>query len=352
MLLLEKIVNSSESLLLPLCQWSNITMFGFRMFSFSVELSYNILFKILFRKADESRLLQYSSLHKKKYASNSKKIAIVTGANSGIGYETTRALALAGFHVVMACRNKNLAEQAIESLKIKTNLDSFEFIELDLSSFASINAFISHFKSLHKSLDLLINNAGVMMCPYSLTKDGIEMQFGTNHVGHFILTNGLIDLLLASHSPRLIFVSSLVHYSGRFENYDFLKEHNYNKYKNYSISKICNIMFATELARKYKNTNLVVNSLHPGVVNTNLGRHVLTSTNSFLDFIKSALTITPTHGALTTIKLALSPDVESISGKYFSKELEVSPLGFSQDEKACADLWNFTESIIKNHSKN
>ncbi|PVU88995.1 hypothetical protein BB560_006326, partial [Smittium megazygosporum] len=223
-----------------------------------------------------------------------KPIAIVTGANSGIGYSTSKALMLAGFHVIFACRNEDLAIKAITKIKKKTNLENCEFMQLDLSSFE------------------------IMMCPYMKTKDGIEMQFGTNHVGHFILTNNLLDVLKRSAPARVINVASLGHiYSD--STVDKIKErvtdpNKYNRLRAYENSKIANIMFSTILAKNLSDTGVVVHSLHPGLVNTKLQRYLLFDSNFIMKLAKMIALLSPTAGSLTSIKLALSPEFEKVSG--------------------------------------
>ncbi|PVV01340.1 hypothetical protein BB560_004243, partial [Smittium megazygosporum] len=223
-----------------------------------------------------------------------KPIAIVTGANSGIGYSTSKALMLAGFHVIFACRSKDLAVNAVTKIKEETNLENCEFMQLDLSSFE------------------------IMMCPYMKTKDGIEMQFGTNHVGHFILTNNLLDVLKRSAPARVINVASLGHLFSD-TTMDEIKERvmdpsKYDKLKAYGNSKIANIMFSTILAKNLSDTGVVVHSLHPGAVNTELQRYATFDKNFIMNLLKKLTLLNPTAGSLTSVKLALSPEFENVSG--------------------------------------
>ncbi|OMJ20864.1 Retinol dehydrogenase 14 [Smittium culicis] len=355
---LGSLTNSFVNNALYYCEGNPILMPLFQATAVSTEMTYSMLSKINIGSSPQSRFDNYVLAYKKAFSqiSDTKKIAIVTGANSGIGAITTKALGLAGFHVIMACRNKEQTESAISKLKLETDLDCFEFMELDLASFASINAFIKNFKKSYDKLHLLVNNAGVMMCPYMKTKDGLEMQFGTNHVGHFILTNGLVDTLKASAPARVVVLSSIAHYAGSINKEIITDEKLYNKVKNYGISKLANIMFANELSRRLSGTGVTVNSLHPGSINTNLSRHLDPSASSIFspvfNVMKDTLLLSPLAGSLTSIMVALSPELEGVTGKYFAHEGEANPLSEALDEAKCKDLWNFTEELIKKHSTN
>ncbi|OLY78477.1 Short-chain dehydrogenase TIC 32, chloroplastic [Smittium mucronatum] len=343
--------NSLVSNTLYYCDGNPYLMPVFLATAFTSEMTYSMLSKINIGTSPRTRFDHYVLEYKKaNKASSEEKFAIVTGANSGIGFETAKALALAGFHVIMACRNKESTEEAISKLELETGLKTFEFMQLDLSSFKSIDAFVEQYKKSHDKLHLLVNNAGVMMCPYSKTKDGIENQFGTNHLGHFKLTIGLLDLIKASERARIVVLSSLANYTGTFDKSLILDESKYNPVVNYGISKLCNIMFANELARRLAGTGVTVNSLHPGSVNTNLSRYIPGNSLGIMETLKSLILISPTAGALTSIKVALDPKLEGVTGKYFSYEEEATPLGEALDEQKCKELWDFSEELIKKHS--
>ncbi|OLY85497.1 Short-chain dehydrogenase TIC 32, chloroplastic [Smittium mucronatum] len=357
------LVNIFVESLLVLCEGNRLAMTLFRILVLVVELMYNMVSNIFPKFWYEYRLRRYALLSKKLHSETKLRLAIVTGANRGIGYETAKTLALAGYHVILACRNSDSAASSIESLQKQTKLQTFEFMQLDLSCFKSIRAFILNYKLKYNYLDLLVNNAGVMVYPRTFTKDGLELHFGTNHIGHFMLTNGLINNLLACQYPKIVIVSSVSHYNTSSADFEFLLKKNlhegfrncdslhykhYDPAKSYSLSKLCNIMFAQELARRYKHTNLLVNSLHPGITNTNLGRLNNQRNGLITRIFKSFFAIFPAQGALTSIKLALSPDGNN--GKYFARESETSPLPLSQNEDICLNLWNYSEQIIKDHS--
>jgi NAD(P)-dependent dehydrogenase (short-subunit alcohol dehydrogenase family) len=201
------------------------------------------------------------------------KLAIVTGANSGLGLETTRALARKGAKVILACRSRSKADSAIAELAADgIARDLLEFGACDLSSLASIRAFADAVRSEHAHVDLLINNAGVMALPYGKTVDGFEMQFGTNHLGHFALTGLLLDRLLASTSARVVTLSSLTHAYARMRFDDLHASRRYNEWLVYGRSKLANLLFTFELQRRLEQRAQATISVaaHPGYANTNL----------------------------------------------------------------------------------
>jgi NAD(P)-dependent dehydrogenase (short-subunit alcohol dehydrogenase family) len=200
------------------------------------------------------------------------KIAIVTGANSGTGYEATRALASKGATVVMGCRNLEKAEAAAEKIKVKLPEAKLEIIQLDLSDLSSVKKFTEIYAEKHHKLDMLLNNAGIMMPPYSKTVDGFELQLGTNHMGHFALTGLLLELLIATEGSRVVTMSSDAHSMGKFDFDDVLLENSYGRMSAYGRSKLANLLFAYELQRKLDaaGLNTLSTASHPGWSATNL----------------------------------------------------------------------------------
>jgi NAD(P)-dependent dehydrogenase (short-subunit alcohol dehydrogenase family) len=198
------------------------------------------------------------------------KVVIITGANSGIGKETAIDLAKRGGKIYIACRNNKRGEDALKEIKDKSNSSDVYFLQLDLSSMDSIRTFSLKFHELENHLHILINNAGIMACPKAMTKDGFEAQIGTNHMGHFLLTNLLLDLLKQSSPSRIVVLSSLFHWYGRINKEDLNSEKSYWKWLAYGQSKLANILFTRELARRLEGTGVTVNSCHPGAVNTEL----------------------------------------------------------------------------------
>ncbi|KAJ2131983.1 Retinol dehydrogenase 13 [Coemansia sp. RSA 1807] len=278
---------------------------------------------------------------------NEQKLAIVTGANSGIGYETAKALGRAGFAVIMACRNVELGTQAVARLERQTGLtETFTVMQLDLASLASIDKFVKDIKARSRTVDILVNNAGIMACPYAQTADGIEMQFGTNHVGHFALTVGLLDELKnAADGARVVVVASIAAFMQMEIDYQQIDEQaKYHKYQNYGISKLANILFATALARKLEGTRVTVNVLHPGTIATQLLRHMSASTVGVM--AQQLVLDRVVTGATTSIHLALSSDVKDQTGQMYSRSIErpLHPTGASVE--AQDKLWEYTGQLI------
>lgn len=192
------------------------------------------------------------------------KVVLITGGNSGIGKETAVDLAGRGGKVYIACRDINRSRVDLKEIKERSKSKEVHLMKLDLASIKSIRDFSKDFHEREKKLNILINNAGIMACPKSYTEDGFEMQIGVNHLGHFLLTNLLLDLLTASAPSRIIVVSSSAHKFSDINRDDLMSEKSYNKIKVYGQSKLANILFALELGRRLEGTNVTVNSCHPG----------------------------------------------------------------------------------------
>ncbi len=206
------------------------------------------------------------------------KIIIVTGANSGIGYEAAKAFARKGAHVILACRSKDKAEAALADLLAELPNAQAEIMPLDLASQASVHQFTTAFKAKYDQLDILVNNAGIMMVPYATTEDGFERQFGTNHLGHFALTGLLLDRLLKTPGSRVVNVSSGAHRFGNmdFDNVNFDGGADYSPQTAYGRSKLANLLFTYELQRRFEKigVNVLAVAAHPGLSNTNLAGHM------------------------------------------------------------------------------
>jgi NAD(P)-dependent dehydrogenase (short-subunit alcohol dehydrogenase family) len=198
--------------------------------------------------------------------------ALVTGGNSGLGFETAQALAAAGARVLLACRNAEKAEAAIARIRAAHPAGRVEPVALDLASLASVRTAAQRVRTTCPRLDLLINNAGVMAVPYTRTADGFELQLGVNHLGHFALTGLLLESLLRADGARVVSVSSLVHYAGRLQLDDLQSERRYDKWAAYAQSKLANLLFAFELGRKLGRVGARAISVacHPGYASTQL----------------------------------------------------------------------------------
>ncbi|KAM3871197.1 retinol dehydrogenase 12 [Diretmus argenteus] len=272
------------------------------------------------------------------------KTVLITGANTGIGKETALDLAVRGARVIMACRDVEKGEEAAASICAMCPSAQVEVRELDLADTCSIRAFAQKFLREVNHLHILINNAGVMMCPYMKTIDGFEMQIGVNHLGHFLLTSLLIGLLKRSSPARIVVVSSLAHNFGWIRFHDLQSQGSYNSGLAYCQSKLANVLFARELARRLKDCNVTVNSLHPGTVNSELTRHSTLMTILFT--VLSMFLKTPREGAQTTIYCAVAEELHSISGKHFSDcaPAFVAPQGRS--EETARRLWDASCELL------
>ena len=299
--------------------------------------------------------LKENFISEKKWDSNDipdqkGRIAIVTGSSSGIGYETARVLAEKNAAVIIAVRNLQKGNAAVEKIKISHPNANVKVMELDLASLDSVRRFVIKFKGDHFRLDLLINNAGVMMPPYSKTTDGFELQFGTNHLGHFALTGLLIDLITKTPDSRIVNVSSGAHNYGNLNFSDLNWENRpYKKMKSYGDSKIANIYFTYELQRRLNDTgsNTLVAASHPGWTATELQRHV-----GILGFLNHFFSQDITMGALPTLYAAVCADVKGSdyygpSGwremKGYPKKVESNKL--SHDKEFASKLWEVSEEL-------
>ncbi|KAK4422595.1 Short-chain dehydrogenase, chloroplastic [Sesamum alatum] len=276
--------------------------------------------------------------------------AIVTGASSGIGTEATRVLAMCGVHVIMAVRNVDSGRKVKETI-VKENPDAkIDVMELDLGSFASIRKFASEYNSAGLPLSILINNAGVMAPPFMLSQENIELQFSTNHLGHFLLTNLLLDNMKktareSQKEGRIVNVSSEGHRYVYREGIRFDKINDSSSYYNilaYGQSKLANILHANELARRLKEEGVAItaNSLHPGAIATNLLRH-----HGFIEGevynLKMLIRILKI-GAATTCYVALHPQVKGVSGEYFADSNISKPSALAKDAELARKLWDFS----------
>lgn len=278
------------------------------------------------------------------------KTVLITGANTGIGKETSRDLARRGARVVMACRDLTRAEQAAEEIRQSTGNGNVVIRHLDLASVYSVKQFAKDFLDSEDRLDILINNAGVMMCPRWLTEDGFETQLAVNHLGHFLLTNLLLPKLKSSSPSRVVTVSSIAHRGGRIVLDDlFFCRRSYSSLESYRQSKLANVLFSRELARRLRGSGVSAFCLHPGVIRTELGRHVqgwFPLMGTLLSLPSLLLMKTPTQGSQTTLYCALTPGLEERSGRYFSDcaEKEVAPEG--RDDEVARRLWEESARLV------
>lgn len=273
----------------------------------------------------------------------SGKVALVTGINSGIGNETARVLALRGARVFGTARTLDKANEACSALT-----GDLVAIECELTDPASVRAAVESIRSKTDSIDILVANAGVMALPKLELANGLEKQFATNHMGHFTLITGLLSQLKAADSARVVIVSSAAHMQAPAEGIEFdnLDGHkSYSGWKAYGQSKLANVLFANELARRLKETGVTVNSLHPGLIATNLGRHMNPLIGLAFGLFGFLMMKNVGQGAATSCYLAVHPDLAGITGKYFSDCQETAPHKLSQSEELASRLWMKSEEL-------
>ena len=277
------------------------------------------------------------------------RVAIVTGANSGIGFETAKVLAEKGATVIMACRNLGKANPKADAIRAAHSGAEVEVMELDLSDLDSVRQFANAFRTKYSRLDLLINNAGIMVPPYGKTAQGFETQFGVNHLGHFALTGSLLDLVVNTPGSRIVTVSSVAHLMGKIDFSDLNWEKGYKAQAAYGQSKLANLLFTYELQRRLaaagKDTLAV--AAHPGWTSTNLQEHAPS-----VKFMNRFFAQEPSMGALPTLYAATEANVRG--AQYYG------PSGFlemngppkrvksnrrSRDENVAERLWNISEDL-------
>src|SRR6266516_3040707 len=275
------------------------------------------------------------------------KVVIITGGNTGIGKEAAFGLAGLGARVVITSRNEERGRSARQEIAERSGNDSVEVMSLDLASFSSIRSFAADALERFEHLDVLVNNAGLILYRRAETQEGFEETFGVNHLGPFLLTDLLLERLRASAPARVVVVSSTAHKSARqgLDFDDLQAEHKYRWEKAYGKSKLANIYFTRELARRLDGTGVTVNALHPGFVRSEFGRGGdLGGIYGWgIKYVASPFAISPEKGARTTIYLASSPDVEGVSGGYFYKSKPSTPSTVAQDDDAASRLWDASE---------
>ncbi len=282
------------------------------------------------------------------------KIALVTGANVGLGYETALALAKKDYKVIMACRNEQKADAARKQILAQVPQAELEFLHLDLSSMKAVRNSSADFLSRYKQLDLLINNAGIMMPPYQKTEDEMESQMAANYFGHFLLTGLLLETLDKTKDSRVVSLSSLAHSWGDIYFDDLHFDKKYSPRKAYGQSKLACLMFAYELDSKLKKNNSATLSLaaHPGVSFTNLWQYMPAFAMKISNVIAPLFSQVPERGALPTLRAALDPHVKG--GEYFGpggfqefkgQPVRVNSNAISKDKAKAQQLWDVSEKL-------
>jgi len=277
------------------------------------------------------------------------KIAVVTGANSGIGYEMAGALVRKQATVILACRDKDKGEAAVRQITQEYPQAKAELMQLDLSDLASVRRFADEFTSHYNRLDILINNAGIMAIPFGKTTDGFELQFGTNHLGHFALTGLLLNLILRTSLARVITVSSGGHRFGKIDFDNLNAEKRYDRGRAYAQSKLANLLFTYELQRRFESAGVdtLAVAAHPGWTATNLQAHW-----RMVRILNPFIAQQPKMGALPALYAATAPGVQG--GDYYGprgwQELRGYPIRVkssdsSYDTAVAAKLWTVSEEL-------
>ncbi|XP_041850552.1 dehydrogenase/reductase SDR family member 13-like [Melanotaenia boesemani] len=278
------------------------------------------------------------------------KTVIVTGSNTGIGKSTALELAKRGARVVLACRSRERAEAAAFDIRRESGNNQVVFMELDLSSLKSVRRFAETFLRTEPRLDILINNAGVI--GPGRTEDGFGMVFGVNHLGHFLLTNLLLERLKQCSPSRVVTVSALLHRLGNI-NFPLLDsrkdlvsgESTWCSFQAYCNSKLCNVLFTRELANRLEGSGVTCYTLHPGVIHTEMGRNMSWWLQLFLTPISKLLFLDPEGGAQTTLHCALQEGIEPLSGRYFSSCALQQVGAKGRDDALAKKLWEVSERL-------
>lgn len=288
------------------------------------------------------------------------KRVLITGCSGGIGFETARTLVQVGANLVMANRESGKSQEAYAKITQEFPDADITQLDLDLSSLASVRAFTDKYKEKYQDLHLLINNAGVMACPQGKTHDGFETQFGVNHLGHFVLTCRLADLLIASAPARVVNVSSAAHRRGtvNIEDPNF-ENREYDKWESYGQSKTANVLFSLELNNRLENAGVKSYSVHPGMIFTDLSRHLSKDDVQELEDRFAANPLTPKSveaGASTSVWAATAEELEAHGGVYLEdcsvakpNEGEHDNSGYSphaKDEALAKQLWDLSEELV------
>jgi NAD(P)-dependent dehydrogenase (short-subunit alcohol dehydrogenase family) len=275
-----------------------------------------------------------------------RKLCMVTGATAGIGYYTALEIARMGGSVVIIGRDRTKCISSVKMIKEATGNQSVDYLVADLSSQAQIRAISKSFYENHDHLDVLVNNAGAFFLRRKLSVDGIEMTWAVNHLAYFLLTNLLIDALKASQNARVVNVSSGSHYNEHLDFNDLQLSKFYNPMQAYGRSKLANILFTYELARRMAGTGITSNALTPGRVATDIWKKVNRWLTPLINPVMQRIGRTPLEGAQTSIYLATSPEVEGVTSKYYADKRPVRSSAVSYDLDAAQRLWEISSQMV------
>lgn len=271
-----------------------------------------------------------------------RKVAIVTGANSGMGLTTSVALANQNIHVIMLCRSEERGKEALKTARQQLKNGSVELQLCDLASFEDIRSYAKRFLESGQQVDIFVANAGVVQTKRQETADGYESMLGVNHLGHFLLIQLLLGTIKKSSDGRIVIVSSGAHKWGKLD-FDNLQLHSgFNVMKGYGQSKLANVLFARKLAKELVDTHVTVNALHPGAVATNLGVNRETGFGKAIHRVLKPFFLTPEQGSKTAVYLATNSDLDGVTGKYFIKEQQAPISKRAADDELAQKLWDWS----------
>ena len=273
------------------------------------------------------------------------KTILITGASTGIGLQSAIGLAKLGANIVMVGRDETRTSKAVEFVKSQTGNQSISYLLADLSSLQEVRRLAGEFKEKYNKLDVLLNNAGAIFLQRKISVDGYEMTLALNHLNYFLLTDLLLDMLKSAPSARIVNVASRAHYRGHVNFDDLQSQHGYNGMRVYSMSKLMNVLFTYELARRLQGTNVTANCLHPGFVASNFAGNNGWFVRFGMSFMSGRISVE--DGAKCSIHLASSPEVEGVSGKYFNYDLkETRSSDESYDLDIAKRLWKVSEELV------
>ncbi len=277
------------------------------------------------------------------------KICLITGATSGIGKAAAFKLADLGTSLILLSRNEEKGEKICNQIRKRINNAQVKFYRVDISSMREVRSAVERIKADFNHIDVIINNAGARFDNYLKNDEGIELTFATNHLGHFLLTLSLIEMLKKSAQGRIINVSSSVHTGVTQELDDIVAPINYNRGVAYGRSKLANLYFTYELSSKLKNSKITVNAVHPGGVATNFSRNngLLPWVKHYIYYLMKRELISPQKAAETILYLALSPELKEITGKYFFNKKEIKSSSASYDKEAAFRLWQLSLNLTE-----
>jgi NAD(P)-dependent dehydrogenase (short-subunit alcohol dehydrogenase family) len=277
------------------------------------------------------------------------RVVLITGGNAGIGKETAVALASMGARVVFTARDAARGTEALTEIRTRSGSDEVEVMALDLARFASVRDLAKRWGDEHDQLDVLVNNAGLILNSRRQTDDGYEMTFQVNHLGPFLLTQLLRDQLVAGDDARVVNVASDAHSSARrgLDFDDLQSTRHYRGFRVYGKTKLANILFTRELARRWAGTGVTTNAVHPGFVASSFGRDGDTGRFGALLFpLLKPFALSPEQGARTQVYVASAPELAGITGGYWVKSAPATPSAAAQDDAAAARLWEVSEELV------